>query len=381
MKVFLFFSAMLLFISCNKQQDFPYENYFQNNYSDCRQAFEEVAKTVETIKIDQFEIDYCYYPAKKEKGTILVLTSGIHGIEGFAGSALQQYFLDSMLTELPQEDMGYLIIHGINPWGFENYRRVNGNNVDLNRNFSIDSTIYRKENDGYLKVDHFLNPQQKVDINFVRRVSFPFKVMKELRKASMEELKQAVLEGQYKAPSGLFYGGNRPEKETLIVSALIDSLCAPYQKTLAIDIHTGYGATNTMHLFPNADLSVETKAMIQNLYEGYEIDWGDKDGFYNVTGDFSSHLIDLLPGKKVIPMVFEFGTINNHKTVGSLKSIRYMKLENQGHFHGYYEASDSLLVKEYFMELYYPESKHWRNGLIKDGASAIRLAINNRHKI
>jgi len=64
---------------------------------------------------------------------MLVLISGTHGIEGFAGSACQAGILHAGI-ELPP-DTGLLLVHAINPYGFAWGRRVNEDNVDLNRNF------------------------------------------------------------------------------------------------------------------------------------------------------------------------------------------------------------------------------------------------------
>lgn len=73
------------------------------------------------------------------KGTVpgtVVHTSGVHGVEGYAGSAIQISFLKYILPNilLRKSYPTFIIIHSINPYGMANYRRFNENNVDLNRN-------------------------------------------------------------------------------------------------------------------------------------------------------------------------------------------------------------------------------------------------------
>jgi hypothetical protein len=46
-----------------------------------------------------------------------------------------------------------------------------------------------------------------------------------------------------------------------------------------------------------------------------------------------------------MPVLFEYGTLNSQTTMGSLKSIHTMILENQGTQHGYKSERDSLRVK------------------------------------
>ena len=60
----------------------------------------------------------------------LVLGSGIHGVEGFAGSGIQTGLLsDGLGSHLPRS-VRVVMIHAINPYGFAHLRRVN---EDLDR--------------------------------------------------------------------------------------------------------------------------------------------------------------------------------------------------------------------------------------------------------
>ena len=66
--------------------------------------------------------------------SVLVIVSGTHGVEGFAGSALQRWWLDRSADARP-EGVRVTVVHALNPVGFSWVRRVNEDNVDLNRNF------------------------------------------------------------------------------------------------------------------------------------------------------------------------------------------------------------------------------------------------------
>ena len=60
-------------------------------------------------------------------------TSGIHGVEGFAGSAIQLTLMNKF-DKIP-ENTAFAFIHILNPWGMSWTRRENESSVDLNRNF------------------------------------------------------------------------------------------------------------------------------------------------------------------------------------------------------------------------------------------------------
>ena len=65
---------------------------------------------------------------------VLVLSSGVHGVEGFFGSAVQVALLERWANSPPLSTK-VLLLHGLNPFGFAWLRRCDENNVDPGRNF------------------------------------------------------------------------------------------------------------------------------------------------------------------------------------------------------------------------------------------------------
>ncbi len=75
-----------------------------------------------------------------------------------------------------------------------------------------------------------------------------------------------------------------------------------------IDLHTGYGANGTMHLFPNPLKDEKKKVTIENIFSGTHIDWGDSDDFYTSTGDFTTYVGDIIPEKYYLTMVLSLNS-------------------------------------------------------------------------
>ena len=74
----------------------------------------------------------------------VVVTSGIHGVEGFAGSAVQTEWLRRLgqgKAAVPDR-VRLVFAHALNPYGFAWIRRANECNVDLNRNFLLAGDSY-----------------------------------------------------------------------------------------------------------------------------------------------------------------------------------------------------------------------------------------------
>lgn len=351
-----------------------YSSYYPDGYVEARESFRlltgKITETYSNVKFTEFRvpstfdsdltIGVCYIPAQIESKNLLILSSGTHGVEGFVGHAAQELFINNYLNPDFLQNTGVLLIHSINPYGFKHTRRVTENNVDMNRNSSASLDLYSSVNEGYPKVYNLINPKGKVNTGSLGNRFFFLKAINEIRKASLPVLRQAVLQGQYQFPEGLYFGGQKPEPQIDSLKPLIQQICNQYNKIMAIDLHTGYGERGKLHLFPNP-LDEPERSKLEALYEGFTIDWGDTEDFYTVTGDFVGFIGSLIPEKEYYPMIFEWGTLNSQTTMGSLKSIHIMILENQGNKFGYASPKDSLRVKGNLREMYYPTSENWRN--------------------
>ncbi len=143
-------------------------NYFSGNYQEARIKFVTAAKAAGA------DLEHYPNPAPGAEGEklytdiatfnlpgvkqILVLSSGTHGIEGFAGSAIQTGLLREGITRRLPEDIGLLFIHALNPYGFSHLRRFTEDNVDLNRNF-VDHGKPYPPNEGYNKLARVIEPE------------------------------------------------------------------------------------------------------------------------------------------------------------------------------------------------------------------------------
>ena len=353
--------------------------YFNNSYEEARKDFrlksDELFKKYAGVKtfnipvksnIDtNLTIDFCYIPSLGNTDKILILSSGVHGVEGYVGSAVQLFFMNNFISEEFISKTGILLIHSLNPYGFKYSRRVTENNVDLNRNSDINPELYQTVNEGYPKVYDLINPKGEVETTSMANRFFFVKAIKEIAKKTMPVLRQAILQGQYKFPEGLYYGGNDFEPQIKDLVQIIDTICDPYQMIFSIDLHTGYGERGKLHLFPNP-VEESVRKRMQFIFEGFKIDWGDSDDFYTVTGDFVSYIGKINSDKTFIPIAFEYGTMDSQTTLGSLKSIHIMILENQGEQYGFASDEDLKKVKKDIVEMYYPSSDKWKSHIIDE---------------
>ena len=365
--------------------------YYQDSYIECRTSFREKAEKLRS-QLDSVEvfpigvisntdkdltIDVCYVPATGKKTRLLILSSGIHGIEGFVGSAVQQMVMEEFIDRETLSETGVLFIHAMNPYGFKYSRRVTENNVDLNRNSDIDSSLFSNENKGYNELYGMLNPNDKANTRSLRNQFFMLVAIEKMVRKSMGALRQAILQGQYQHPEGLYFGGKKFEPQVQSIAPLLVKYGKDYRKVLEIDLHTGYGELGTLHLFPNPVKDPKVKSAIKQIFAGHKVDWADTEGFYTVTGSFSDYVGKLFPGKLCLPMSFEYGTLNSQTTMGSIHSIHNMILENEGFHYGYTTDQSREQVRENFREMYYPSSLAWRSKVINDSRKMMAETVKN----
>ena len=366
--------------------------YFQESYEACRQAFLEEAREAKTMydqaelfsikvpsQVDQnLTIDFLYLPPLDSTDRLLVLSSGIHGVEGYAGSAVQQMSLDELLDKDVLSRMGVLLIHGINPYGFKYQRRCTENNVDLNRNSGIDPSLFQSKNPGYGALYDMLNPQGPATLSSMRNQFFYLVAISKMMKESMSVLRQAVLQGQYEYPEGVYFGGKDFEPQIDSLARILPEYFSSYRIILAIDLHTGYGSRRVLHLFPNPVEDTVIKAKTKAVFEGHQIDWGDSDDFYTILGGFAdSFLSSINPDATYLYMLFEWGTCDTQKTFGSLKGLQTIINENQGFHHGYKNERQQEKIEERMVEAYYPGSDAWRSEVMESGRNMLKEALSN----
>jgi hypothetical protein len=218
---------------------------FSETYEEARRRFDEAAvKAGATLRSYPVEVSSHHGLSidvailGREGDPTLLLTSGVHGVEGFMGSAIQLAFLDQLgqLGQLgqanPLPNIRVVLVHGINPFGFSQLRRTNEENVDLNRNFRTPFADYEGAPPGYASLDLFLNPKSApggIDL-------FRIKTVLQILCKGLSPLKNAIAGGQFEYPDGLFFGGKSPCRSTQLVQEHCDSWLASSQTILHLGV-------------------------------------------------------------------------------------------------------------------------------------------------
>ena len=361
---------------------YAYSKYFYNSYEDIRNHLKERVKQLEDKGIavevseyavdesDDLYIDNIYLSGKTEKENLIVLTTGVHGIEGYIGSVMLDVFFEEIYPTLDTENTGILVVANVNPYGMKYMRRYNENNVDLNRNFILDwESFDLASNKDYPEVKEFLQPEGKIGNALWHEAGFYLSLAKEALTKGADKVSDALLTGQYEYAEGVYYGGAGDEVSTAYLKGVFNGcLEGGYQNIVHIDIHSGYGPRYNMVIF-NSIYETMTEAETKEAF-GYDyVISHDSESFYATTGDTTDYFYRLAESKAtdktLFSTCFEFGTIGD-SFIDTVLSLKYTVDENRQHWYPSDNKIASEVVAENYKELYYPTETEWREKTVAD---------------
>ena len=166
----------------------------------------------------------------------VLVVSGTHGVEGYCGSALQTDWLTHHSDTRP-DDVRVVLLHALNPFGFSWVRRVNEDNIDLNRNF-IDFDAGVPHSEAYDRIAEPLVPERWDD---EAQAASMAELLAFIDEVGMEQMQAAVSSGQYAHPTGLFYGGVGPSWSRRRLEAIWREELGGAESVAVLDLHTGLG--------------------------------------------------------------------------------------------------------------------------------------------
>ena len=359
---------------------YAYSESFYESYDEIRAHLQdltgELGVEIFSYAIDEADglyIDSFYLPSKAEKTNLIVLTTGVHGMEGYIGATMLDVFFREIYPTL-EDDTGVLVVANVNPYGMKYFRRYNENNVDLNRNFILDwDSFDLASNTEYPKVDTFLGPTGKIGNGLWHEVGFYMSLAKTALTEGADTVSDALLTGQYEYPQGVYYGGNGDEASTVYLKDVFSRcLDSDYEDIVHIDLHSGYGPRYNMVIFNSVYETMNEAESVAAFGYDHVIAY-DSESFYATTGDTTDFFYRLAEQKQaeaeLYSTCFEFGTIGE-EFFDTILSLKYTIDENRNHWYPTDNAVTEQIIHENYMELYYPTETQWREKTVEDFKTA-----------
>jgi hypothetical protein len=247
---------------------------------------------------------------KKKIMPTLIHLSGVHGVEGYAGSAIQLALLRSWTNSNSNNKhhqhfslarprgVRVVLVHAVNPYGYHCGRRFNEDNIDLNRNVlspaefhdliserGSSSSSSNDNNDTrrtlYNNHEWMFNwrqPYQPIidDLRYIMYAIYGIGVL------GLTNVKRAVVSGQYHEPTGLFYGGGEQgmmAKSHQLLIPLLQQVTLQSSVGIIIDVHTGLGPSGVDTLIPEFGTNDDnnSSSSSRDQWEALHAIFGSKD--------------------------------------------------------------------------------------------------------
>lgn len=288
----------------------------------------------------------------------LLVVSGTHGVEGFAGSLCQTTWLRDGV-DLPP-DLAVVMVHAINPYGFAWVRRVNEDNVDLNRN-CVGFGGPLPENAGYDALADVLVPPTWDDATQQATAEV---LLGYAAEHGFDGLQDAVSRGQYTHPRGIFYGGAAPVWSRLTLEHLVRAHLGDARYAAVLDLHTGLGPFGHGELIashPDAD----GRARLDACFDEYTIPSEGTSVSADVQGDVLDGMEAWLPGVGLAGVAIEWGTVDIIEVSTALRADAWL--------HGFDDPRGpaAAAVKAQIRAAFAPDDPRWAD-LVLERFVAVR---------
>ncbi|WP_256829825.1 DUF2817 domain-containing protein [Pseudomonas sp. Pse1] len=294
-------------------------------------------------------------PAAKR---LLVLLSGTHGVEGYYGSQCQAKWLSGLAgcSALP-EDVAVVVIHLINPWGTAWLRRVNEDNIDLNRN-QLNFSAALPDNQAYAALHGIYD---FTELRGPQRQRADDLLAEQLQAQGWPAVMSIVEGGQHSHPDGFFYGGLEASWSNRTLHQIIDTHLAHAEVAMCFDLHTGAGEYGHPMLLTVSQAVYPALAQAQALYGPwlYTVQTGTAEHSEtgiaaSATGYTSQALLDALPHTRLMPFVIECGTYPTQAVHEHLRDDHWL------HLHGDPLDEVGREIKLGLLEQFYPADPDWQ---------------------
>jgi hypothetical protein len=303
-------------------------------------------------------------PADAE--ALLLTTSAVHGIEGHGGAGIQAGLLKlgEKLRALAGPRTALLHVHAVNPHGFANGRRVNEDNIDLNRNF-IDFDQPLPAHPDYADVHGLLLPDA-----WPPTADNEAALAARLDALGPRRAQMAITKGQHSHPDGLYFGGLAPAWSNTAFRQVLRRHAAGCRRLAWIDLHSGLGPFGVgERIFASMDGGAALTRARQWWGSGVTSVHTGSSTSIPMTGPIQAALDADCPGPDYTGICLEFGTVPLPEMILALRADHWL------HQHPQADAALAAGIRAQLRAAFYPDTDAWKRALWQQGLQATQQAL------
>ncbi|NMX61679.1 DUF2817 domain-containing protein [Pseudomonas sp. WS 5111] len=349
---------------------------FSQSYAEARQKFLQACANagleaqshphpLPGIDGEELALDVVFAGSPKATN-LLVLSSGVHGVEGFCGSAVQVDHLRNREwgEHCQRQDLAVLYLHAINPYGFSWLRRVNEDNIDLNRNF-IDFNQPLPDNPDYRALAPLLLPRRQPP-TLLSTLGLAGYALRHGTKA----LQSAITRGQHSHPEGLFYAGAAPAWSNLQLRQIIRRLGNHCRRIGWIDVHTGLGPCGVGERIYKG-LNHPNDIARARSWWGAQVtasaDGTSSSAMLNGTLDLA--VMEECPHAQYNGLTLEYGTQPGPRVLEALRADHWL------HAHPDTAQARRVQIKRQLRDAFYIDTELWKRRVLEQAREVTALTL------
>ena len=304
-------------------------------------------------------------PASAEE--VVILVSATHGAEGYCGSGIQSGLLADLALSGMKPGQALVMLHALNPYGFAWMRRVNEDNIDLNRNFVDHAGGNYPENDLFELLAPHVVPRERTE---EARAAGAAAIAALAAEHGEVAVRKAIAKGQYRHKDNVHFGGAAPAWSNL----LLHEVCARHLKgakrAMLIDIHTGLGP------YGYGELMTPSKPG-EHVYDTLHAAFGDEvlsttAGPTPYAGSKGSILAGFrpdAPGTDFVAVGLEYGTRDRPVVREAVEADTWL------HAHGDLDSAEGRAIKARLRDAFYPDEDEWKRLVWERGVDVVGRAF------
>jgi ribosomal protein S18 acetylase RimI-like enzyme len=295
---------------------------------------------------------------------VLFIAAGTHGVEGFCGSGIQVSLLRGDLANRLPESVTLVLVHAVNPWGFAWTRRVNEDNVDINRNF-LDHRAPHPENPDYDRLDPVLNPSRLDAAEFVAAVR------RFQEESGFEAVYRSLSGGQYRHSRGLQYGGRAPVWSNVVLRDLWARHGGKAELAVFIDLHSGLGPRGVGLVLQTApDASTEARlarVWWPDVARSEPAQGGDAALVSGLIGPAFTRALAPAPA---VGVVLEFGTLDMTEVMVAVQEDNWLR------HHGQRESETGRRIVQRMRDVFLLDEDDWRTAVCERAREVVDRCLD-----
>ena len=308
---------------------------------------------------------------------VLFLVSGIHGVEGYCGSACLTAWLNSAEPQSLPADVAVVLVNFINPYGTAWLRRVNEDNVDLNRNFVDHGKGYRANRE--YEALHEALLLTSLDAEAIAAADDR---VADYRREQGDAAYFRAFGGQHTHPQGILFGGSEPAWSNRLIRELWLQHAANAGHAALIDFHSGMGPYG--YGMPIAPYRPGAAAFERAhdwygdaLVSMYALDQPDADtDSDSLIGGAMIEAFDAhLPDTATTAIALEFGTYPFDDCIPAMRADAWL------HGCGISDSPLGMQIGQDWLEKFLPDDDDWPEMVCWRSRQVIRQAVGGLARI